>query len=93
MHKDKDIWGEDASKFVPERMLGFKHSWQYIPFIGSRRMCLAQRNAYTDMAFLLVKLVQEFKTIENRGDCLEYVEEYVMTKQIRNGVKVAFTVN
>ncbi|KAF4629005.1 hypothetical protein G7Y89_g9150 [Cudoniella acicularis] len=93
MHKDKDIWGEDASEFVPERMLGLKHSWQYIPFMGGRRTCPGQQNAYTDMAFFLVKLAQEFKTIENRDDCLEYVEEYVMTKQSANGVKIAFTRN
>jgi cytochrome P450 len=87
MHRDKDIWGEDALKFVPERMLGFKYSWQYIPFMGGRRTCPAQQNADTDMAFFLVKLVQDFKTIENQDDCLEYVEEYIMTKQRRNGVK------
>ena len=45
------------------------------------------------MAFFLVSMVQEFKSIENRDDCEEYVEEYVMTKQSRNGIKVAFTVN
>ena len=93
MHKDKDIWGKDALEFIPERMVGFKHSWQYIPFMGGRRTCPAQQNAYTDMAFFLVKLAQEFKAIENRDHCLEYVEEYVMTKQSRNGVKVAFVVN
>jgi len=93
MHRDKDIWGEDASEFVPERMVGLKHSWQFIPFMGGRRMCPAQQNAYTDMAFFLVRMVQEFKTIENRDCCLDYVEEYVMTKQSQNGVKVALTFN
>jgi cytochrome P450 monooxygenase len=61
--------------------------------MGGRQIYPAQHNALTDMAFFLVKLVQEFATIENRDDCLEYVEEYVMTKQSRNGVKVAFTAN
>lgn len=56
-------------------------------------MCPAQQNAYTDMAFFLVRMVQEFKTIENRDCCLDYVEEYVMTKQSQNGVKVALTFN
>ncbi|CAD6445429.1 3b8f7eed-1997-42f7-9c71-b2036d479420 [Sclerotinia trifoliorum] len=93
MHKDKDIWGEDASKFNPDRMVRFKHSWKFIPFSGGRRTCPAQQNAYTDMAFFLVRMVQEFKTIQNRDDCFEYVEEYVMTKSSRNGVKVAFSVD
>jgi cytochrome P450 monooxygenase len=92
MHKDKDIWGDDASKFNPDRMVRFKHSWKFIPFSGGRRTCPAQQNAYTDMAYFLVRMAQEFKTIQNRDDCLEYVEEYVMTKSSRNGVKVAFSV-
>jgi len=91
MHKDKDLWGEDSLEFVPERMLRRKRSWQYIPFMGGRRSCPAQQNTYTNMAFFLVRMVQEFKTIENRDECMEYVEEYLMTKQSRNGVKVAFT--
>ncbi|KAK8908871.1 hypothetical protein QC760_003215 [Botrytis cinerea] len=93
MHKDKDIWGEDASEFNPDRMVRLKHSWKFIPFSGGRRTCPAQQNAYTDMAYFLVRMVQEFKTIHNRDDCIEYVEEYVMTKSSRNGVKVAFSVN
>ncbi|KAF7938626.1 uncharacterized protein EAE98_000964 [Botrytis deweyae] len=92
MHKDKDIWGDDASEFNPDRMVRLKHSWKFIPFSGGRRTCPAQQNAYTDMAYFLVRMVQEFKTIHNRDDCLEYVEEYVMTKSSRNGVKVAFSV-
>ncbi|PQE17817.1 Cytochrome P450 family protein [Rutstroemia sp. NJR-2017a BVV2] len=92
MHKDKDIWGDDASKFNPDRMVRFKHSWKFIPFSGGRRTCPAQQNAYTDMAYFLVRMAQEFKTIQNRDDCLEYVEEYVMTKSSRNGVKIAFSI-
>ncbi|KAF7902504.1 hypothetical protein EAF00_002407 [Botryotinia globosa] len=90
MHKDKDIWGDDAYEFKPDRMVRLKHSCKFISFSEGRRTCPAQQNPYTDMAYFLVKMVQEFKTIHNRDDCLEYVEEYVMTKSRRNGVKVAF---
>jgi len=65
MHKYKDILGEDALEFKPERMRGLKHSWHYIPFMGGRSTCPAQQNAYTDTAFFLVRLVQRFNTIEN----------------------------
>ncbi|KAF7953779.1 uncharacterized protein EAE97_001178 [Botrytis byssoidea] len=88
MQKDKDIWGDDASEFNPDRMVRLEHSWKFIPFSGGRRTCPAQRNTYTDMTYSLVRMVQEFKTIHNRDDCLEYV----MTKSSRNGVKVAFSV-
>ncbi|KAF5868573.1 putative cytochrome p450 alkane hydroxylase protein [Botrytis fragariae] len=84
--------GDDASEFNPDRMVRLKHSWKFITFSGGRRTCPAQQNAYTDMAYFLARMVQEFKTIHNRDDCIEYVEEYVMTKSSRNGVKVAFSV-
>ncbi|TEY78720.1 hypothetical protein BOTCAL_0046g00420 [Botryotinia calthae] len=50
MHEGKDIWGDDASEFDPDRMARLKHSWKFIPFSGGRRTCPAQQNAYTDMA-------------------------------------------
>jgi len=93
MHKDKDIWGEDALEFDLDRMLRLRHSWQYIPFSEGRRIYFAQQNVYTDIAFFLVRLAQEFKNMENRDECEEYIEKYVMTKCNRNGVKVAFAVN
>ncbi|THV49730.1 hypothetical protein BGAL_0181g00030 [Botrytis galanthina] len=83
---------ELVKKYPDDRMVRLKHSWKSIPFSGGRRTCPAQQNAYTDMAYFLVRMVQEFKTIYNRDDCLEYVEEYVMTKSSRNGVNVAFSV-
>ena len=90
MHVDPEIWGEDAKEFRPERWAGLKHSWEYIPFLGGRRICLAQPQVLTEIAFLLTRPAQEFDTCENRDDCLEYIEEQVFTKESRNGIQVAF---
>ncbi|CAG8977832.1 hypothetical protein HYALB_00008998 [Hymenoscyphus albidus] len=91
MHKDPMIWGEDAEDFVPERWEGRKQNWEYIPFMGGRRICPAQQNVLTDVAFVLVRLLQKFEGCENRDECVEHVDAQVFTKESRNGVKVAFT--
>lgn len=42
MHRRKDIWGEDAEEFVPERWENKKRSWEFLPFNGGPRVCLGQ---------------------------------------------------
>ena len=54
MHRRKDIYGEDAEDFRPERWLdegdrkALKLSWEYLPFNAGPRVCigreLTQRN-------------------------------------------------
>jgi cytochrome P450 len=90
LHTDPDIWGADALDFRPERFLNLKQSWNFIPFMGGRRICPAQQNVQTDVACILVRLMQRFKACENRDECLEYVDKIVFTRESRNGVKVGF---
>lgn len=43
MHRRPDIWGQDASKFRPERWEGSNlRGWQYLPFNGGPRICLGR---------------------------------------------------
>jgi cytochrome P450 len=90
LHRDKDIWGDDADEFRPERWEGIKPMWDYVPFLGGPRMCPAQQQALTQMGYILVRLTREFEIIENRDEVFEFVEEHVATVKSRNGVKVAF---
>lgn len=90
LHADPEVWGEHARVFRPERWKGLKQSWNYIPFMGGRRICPAQQNVLTDVAYILVRLLREFKTLENWDECFEYVDRIVFTRESRNGVKVAF---
>jgi len=38
MHRNKDLWGEDADEFKPERWKGRKGGWDYLPFNGGPRV-------------------------------------------------------
>ena len=90
LHTDPEIWVDDARVFRPERWDGLKQSWNYIPFMGGRRICPAQQNVLTDVAYILVRLLREFKALENRDECFEYVDKIVFTRESRHGVNVAF---
>lgn len=47
MHRRKDIYGEDADEFRPERWEGDElrniHSYAYLPFNGGPRICLGRK--------------------------------------------------
>lgn len=48
MHRRKDLFGEDAEEFKPERWLdrdgktGLRTGWEYLPFHGGPRICLGR---------------------------------------------------
>ena len=42
LHRRKDIWGEDADEFRPERWVERKFGWEYLPFNGGPRVCLGR---------------------------------------------------
>lgn len=42
MHRRRDIWGEDAGVWRPERWVGRKLGWEFIGFSGGPRVCLGR---------------------------------------------------
>jgi cytochrome P450 len=90
LHTDPDIWANDALEFRPERWIGLKQSWNYIPFMSGRRICPAQQNVLTDVCYVLVRLCQEFSACENRDFCIRYVDNMIFTRESKNGVRVSF---
>jgi len=51
MHRRKDLWGQDAEEFRPERWVGRKPGWEYLPFNGGPRICLG-RECYPPVSLL-----------------------------------------
>ena len=64
VHRDEDLWGEDALEFKPSRWEQKVPAWQYLPFMGGPRVCIGQQFALTEAGFLLVRLLQAFDGVE-----------------------------
>lgn len=64
MHRRRDLWGEDADKFMPERWEAARPGWSYVPFNGGPRLCIGQQFALTEAGFVIVRLLQRYDTIE-----------------------------
>ncbi|OTA88363.1 hypothetical protein M434DRAFT_80417 [Hypoxylon sp. CO27-5] len=67
MHRRKDIYGDDAHQFRPERWEGDSLKdigWAYLPFNGGPRLCLGQEFALLEVTYTVARLVQVFSRIE-----------------------------
>lgn len=95
MHRRKDIYGDDAEEFKPERWeKGLRPGWGYLPFNGGPRICVGQQFALTEASYTIVRLCQTFKGIECReleadGSPSPWVEGLQLTMCSGNGTKVA----
>ncbi|CAE6505782.1 unnamed protein product [Rhizoctonia solani] len=68
IHRRKDIWGEDAEDFRPERWFAddskrvhVSNPFAFIPFNGGPRMCLGQNLAYLLVSHTIVEMVRGFR--------------------------------
>ena len=92
LHRDKTFWGDDADEFRPERWDTVRPTWEYLPFSGGPRICPAQQMVFTDAAYIIVRVIQRFSRIENQ-DPMPWTEQFRMTVENRNGVKVKVFAN
>lgn len=64
MHRRKDLYGEDAHAFRPERWedgsLFRSIGYAYLPFSGGPRVCLGQEYALLEVGYTIVRLLQYF---------------------------------
>ncbi|KAF2099785.1 cytochrome P450 [Rhizodiscina lignyota] len=88
MHRRKDIWGEDALEFKPERWESRKLDWAFVPFSGGPRICLGQQFALTEAAYLTVRILQTFDKIEWAGPAGKPRKGLGLTLFPRDGVRV-----
>ncbi|KAJ6783569.1 hypothetical protein PWT90_06786 [Aphanocladium album] len=90
MHRRKDFYGNDADEFRPERWATQRHGWDYVPFGGGPRICLGQQYALTEAMYMMVRLAQEYSSIES-VDNSPWVEDITITVSPRDGVKCRLT--
>lgn len=59
-HRRKDLFGEDAQEFKPERWINRKAGWEFLPFNGGPRICLGQQYALTTAGYTVARFLQRF---------------------------------
>lgn len=64
MHHRKDLWGEDADEYKPERWESRRPGWDYLPFNGGPRICIGQQFALTEIAYVAVRMIQRIDRID-----------------------------
>lgn len=70
LHRRKDLWGDDAHRFDPDRFIDdrvkrlTKNPWMFLPFNGGPRICLGQQFAYNEASFFIIRLLQKFSDIK-----------------------------
>ncbi|CAF3585135.1 unnamed protein product, partial [Fusarium graminearum] len=74
MHRRKDLYGQDAEEFCPERWESLRPSWFFLPFNGGPRICLGQQYAVTGSLLVIMRFAQEFISIRSM-DAKPWTEE------------------
>ncbi|TGO54554.1 hypothetical protein BCON_0105g00140 [Botryotinia convoluta] len=87
LHRRKELWGEDAGEFKPERWEGRKRGWEYLPFNGGPRICIGQQYALTEAGFFIIRLTQKFDQMES-VEKTDVTFNLTLTMCSGNGVKI-----
>ncbi|KAJ1712750.1 N-alkane-inducible cytochrome P450 [Aspergillus flavus] len=90
MHRDKDVWGEDADEFKSERWFGLRPYWDFVPHSGGPRRYPAQLLVTTEASYVVARFCQRSKAVENR-DVNGYIPIMRAGPVDSNGVKIAVT--
>jgi len=87
MHRRRDLWGEDADDFKPERWDGRRPGWEYLPFNGGPRICIGQQFALTEAGYVVVRLLQRFEAMDGEVPA-RYMHGVTLTSCPADGVTV-----
>ncbi|KAI9651369.1 hypothetical protein NHQ30_001410 [Ciborinia camelliae] len=87
MQYRKDIWGEDADVFRPERWEGRRAGWEFIPFGGGPRKCIGQQFSLTETSYIIIRFLQKYDKIENMENPGPVLYHHTVTNRSRNGVQ------
>jgi cytochrome P450 len=68
LHRRKDIWGDDAGEFVPERWNTTVKPWRFIPFNGGPRICIG-RKFNPRFVYIYVMLMEIFTRAIGAYNC------------------------
>lgn len=87
--RNPEYWGHDANVYRPERFEGLKPFWEFVPFSGGPRRCPAQMMVMTEGAYMLARLLLQYRRVEAR-DMNPYTALMRIGPSNKTGVLVAF---
>jgi cytochrome P450 len=91
IHVSKEIYGPDADEWKPERWNSLKPSnKEFVPFGVGPRACLGKDKALAEAAYLLVRLVNRFESLEDRTP--EWKPEVRFSMKNKDGYQVTFKI-
>jgi cytochrome P450 len=85
MQRRKDIWGDDADMFNPDRWALKKvRGWEYLPFNGGPRICLGQQFALTEAGYVITRMMQKFSVMKQTDANNTPLHQYSVTSAPTN---------
>lgn len=91
MHRRRDLWGDDANEFRPERWEAARPHFQYLPFNAGPRICPGQQFALLETSYVLVRFLQEYSGIEGLNLGQPWTENLTLTCSVGQGSWVRLT--
>ncbi|KAK2733587.1 hypothetical protein FQN57_002087 [Myotisia sp. PD_48] len=82
------VFGQDPHLFNPSRWATIRPGWNYLPFNGGPRICLGQQYALTEASYVIIRILQKFKDIQNSDPNLEFIEDMRLTLSVHGGALV-----
>jgi Cytochrome P450 len=88
LHRRKDLYGEDAELFRPERWLdteerrGLRMGWEYLPFSGGPRVCIGRELLLPFPPFFVFRncLFGPFSVYDALTSCSVLLENFALTE-------------
>ncbi|KAI0386468.1 cytochrome P450 [Hypomontagnella monticulosa] len=87
-HRRKDLWGEDANEYRPERWNGRRKGWDFTPFSGGPQICVGQGYSVTQVSYAIARFVMHFDKIEPSPGSNNAKRSWMTVLTPGDGVKV-----